>query len=307
MKKIVWILPMVLCAIPLELPLSAAEIVKTEYRLTDLEGQVGVVPLGSQKVSPAFNGMPLAPGDRIVTGDKARAEISSSDGTLLELREKSSLQFKTVAERVTQIYLKLGQLLGKFSPAKETNRSYRVSTPITVVAIRGTELSVCVEENGETQAGVVEGLVAFGRPEVEERETASSEKKPASNETGEEEEMPVSSTSAVKTSTAPAENPEETMVEESKGIIVKPDGKPTKLDRIPPLVVASLSRFPHLRDRIPSLRERWKTFDKPALLKLRQEALRDQVKWTVPEKLLRDNNPRKNIPNLRDQVPSHPH
>jgi hypothetical protein len=74
----------------------------------------------------------------------------------------------------------------------------------------------------------------------------------------------------------------EVTVGENSGIVAKPHSELIKMETLPPLVVKDLTWFPHIRERIPALRERWRDLTPPARRELRQRALRDRVQWKVP-------------------------
>ncbi len=222
--------------------LSFADDTTIEYRVTDVAGDVGFIPKEGTEISPVVTGLTLDPGDRLVTGKTGRVEFATKAGTVMELKENSHLTVESFSGQVSKFFLKVGRLFGKFASAQTTQHRYNIQSPVTVAAVRGTELAMCVEENGETQAGVNEGTVSFESAEGE------------------------------------------IVVEESQGIIVKPNEKPEHLKEIPPLVAKDLAWFPHIRNRVPRLREQWKDRPPLARLELRQRALRKRVQWRRPSR-----------------------
>jgi len=219
-----------------------------EYRVTDIEGPAGIIPKNSKNASPAVAGLMLLPGDRLITGVKGRVELASKAGTVIELKEKASLIVEMLGEASSTFFLKKGRLFARFASLKKRVGSpYRIKTPVMVASVRGTELGVSVKEDGETDAGVVEGTVGFtslDKPEAEE-----------------------------------------VVVEKSQGVHAAPHEAIAKLPEIPKPILDSIDTFQHIRDRVPQLRDEWKDLDKPSQMKMRQDALRERVKWEVPEKL----------------------
>jgi len=235
-----------------------------EYRVTQVSGETGFIPKDGKEISPLSAGISLEPGDRLVTGKNGRVEFATRAGTVMELKENSSLTVETISDQVSKFFLKVGRLFGKFASAATTGHSYSIESPVTVAAVRGTELGMCVEETGETQAGVTEGTVVFS-PVSDSEESIS----------------------PVAVGGVPVEMPGwkegDVTVEESKGIVVKPHERPEHLNEIPPLVVKDLTWFPAARERVPKLREQWKDRQPMARLQLRQQVLRERVKWKPPQ------------------------
>ncbi len=256
-----------------------------EYRITEVEGPVGIVPQGSKEAAPPVEGLVIAAGDRLVTGNGGRVELATKEGTVLELREHSNLEVQELSENTNGFFLSLGRLLGRFATFQKQDGgvgNYRIGTPVAVAAVRGTELALDVQEDGETQAGVVEGSVAFN-PADEEALVENAEK-PV-------EEKPA----------------EETVVETSQGIVIKPNQPPVRMAAVPPRIVPEMKRFIHIRGRVPHLRERWKDLDPPTKRRFRQEALRRRITWEIPprlrERLERPSRLRRRAPPPRRERP----
>jgi len=118
-------------------------------------GQVTVIRLGQpQAPSP---GMALDLNDIVVT-KRGRASVRFlSDGTVLRVGPDSRVQVnETAAERDVTVFF--GRLWAHVVRWKE--RPTRFTTSGTIAAVRGTELSLAVESDGEsTQLAVLEGKV----------------------------------------------------------------------------------------------------------------------------------------------------
>jgi tetratricopeptide (TPR) repeat protein len=118
-------------------------------------GQVTIIRLGQpQAPSP---GMALELNDIVVT-KRGRASVRfQSDGTVLRIGPESRVQVsESAAERDVTVFF--GRLWAHVVRWKE--RPTRFSTAGTIAAVRGTELSLAVESDGEsTQLAVLEGKV----------------------------------------------------------------------------------------------------------------------------------------------------
>lgn len=226
----------------------------TPYRITHVEGRVAVVPHGSSDPAPAVADFSLEPGDQVLTGDDGRIEIATQDGTVMELGQKSSLELEDSSPSVSRFFLQVGRLLARFSSERETGRAHQVRTPVAVAAVRGTELVLDVAESGSVEAGVIEGQVAL---------------QPASAAGLEQD----------------ASDWDEVLIGASEGATMEPDAAPRRLSEIPERLAPAIPRFAHIRQRVPHIRERWKSLDRPARQRLRQNALRERIKWKLPDRV----------------------
>ncbi|MBV9079665.1 MAG: FecR domain-containing protein [Elusimicrobia bacterium] len=243
---------------------------EADYRITAVTGNAAVVPKDSTIASPARAGFPLAPGDRIVTDAGGGAEVAAREGTVFQLGEKSSFSVDEPRPSGGSFRLALGRLLAKFAPA--TGSGYQVATPVAVAAVRGTELALDVADTGAMNAAVVEGEVAF-RP-VEDDTTTNG---------------PV----------------REEVVGASQGLTAEPGKRPEKLPSIPVPLVPALAQFKSIRERVPSLREHWPELAAGERIRLRQEALRERIRWQIPENVRQNlSSPRQRVAPLRVPPPS---
>lgn len=249
------------------------------YRITYIKGPTGFIPEGKKQASPLYKGVPVKEGDRLVTGKKGAIEIATQKGNILKLDEKTNLVVQTMSAEDHSFFLSVGRLLARFGRRVERSNmpSYRVKTPYTVAAIRGTELAIAVDENQKVEAGVIEGKVAFGpiRPPESNMSIQKESEDPQDDQEAEElsDEMP-----------AEAE-PDEVIVEQSQGLQVNPDGSHVKLLEIPPVLVPSLEWFENMAEKVKRVEVQWEEFDAGYLNKLREKSLKKKVKWEVPEKV----------------------
>jgi hypothetical protein len=134
-----------------------------DARVTRVSGQVKVALAGSAEGSEidAKADMPLSDGDRVTTGKDGKAEIAFEGESAVELGPNSKLDVEATAKSGTSLRMKAGYLLAKIKFM--LNRRFRVRTPTTVSAVRGTEFAVEVadEATGKTVVGVFgEGKLA---------------------------------------------------------------------------------------------------------------------------------------------------
>ncbi|MFA5137871.1 MAG: FecR domain-containing protein [Elusimicrobiota bacterium] len=127
-----------------------------DARVTRVSGQVKVAmaqtPEGGEVDAKAD--MPLSDGDRVTTGKDGRAEIAFEGESAVELGPNSKVEVESTAKNGTSLRMKAGYLLAKIKFM--LNRRFRVRTPTSVSAVRGTEFAVEIadEATGKTVVGV---------------------------------------------------------------------------------------------------------------------------------------------------------
>jgi hypothetical protein len=248
-----------------------------EFRITDVEGQVAVIPNGTTRASPAVKDFLVQPGDRIITGETGRVEVAAKEGTVIELREKSVFRITGLSGNKSSFFLKVGRMLGQFAPSSTTRYSYQVRTPVAVAAVRGTDLALVMQEDGEMQGGVIEGQVDFGARKTGPNAPIDwSDDVPAAELDADDIAEPLTEPAEARISEEPI------AVETAQGIVVKPDGMPEKLFTIPPLVVPSVERFTHIRARVRPLRDQWQNRSIREQMEHRRQALRQEIDWEPP-------------------------
>lgn len=239
-----------------------------DFRIITVSGPVAVIPAGSDAPLAAAAGLPLSTGDRVVTGAGGAAELATKAGSVIRLDGNSSLGLDDLRSGWTTFRLAVGRFLGKFQHSATSH--YAVKTPVAVASVRGTEFALDVANDGELNAGVVEGEVALESPTESEADAAP-----------------------------PAPWTEEVLTT-AQGLSVRPLERPRRLSEIPGPLVASLDWFPKIRERIPRLRETWKDLDPLARQQLRVASLRERVQWAVPGRL------RSRLPAPRNRVAPRP-
>ncbi|MEK7382114.1 MAG: FecR family protein, partial [Elusimicrobiota bacterium] len=123
-----------------------------DARIVSASGLVALHPADGSDSVDAEAGMPLDQGDRVVTAAEAWAEIGFDGGSLVTLRENSNFTLERTERDSSSFLLSLGSLLAKIE--KLGTRQLRVRTPTAVVAVRGTEFGVEVEDEEQTHVGV---------------------------------------------------------------------------------------------------------------------------------------------------------
>ncbi len=105
----------------------------------------------------AKKGMQLFEGDKITTGEGARAAFIMQDGSMIKLYENTDMQLNVSARKKKKNRLKVlvGHLWAKI---KKQDSGLEIETPSAVAAIKGTELEISI--NGKVVKLIVwDGLV----------------------------------------------------------------------------------------------------------------------------------------------------
>lgn len=141
---------------------------RREARLIGLKGPVYIHPAGRPEGEyvEATADTPLAEGDWLRVGAGADARIAIDGDTYVSLSSGTDLGVTSLASAGLELRLALGSLAAKVRKLAE-GQAFRVRTPTVVAAVRGTEL--VVEEDGEGEAGRV-AVVDEGRVEVTSEE-----------------------------------------------------------------------------------------------------------------------------------------
>ncbi len=147
----------------------------------EVSGKVKLVRAEAKDNSFASPGALLYPGDGMNTGEKSAAAILFVDGSLLKIQENSSITLTADRTKSGALDTKVKLPLGKIW-AKVTRRDakFEVETPSSVASVKGTELSVLVDDFGVTWLFVFQGIVDFSNElgQVTVRQNEKSEAKP---------------------------------------------------------------------------------------------------------------------------------
>ena len=102
-------------------------------RLSYLSGDLGLLPAGATDWDDASINRPLTTGDRLASGDDARAELEFG-GATLQLAQRSDLGLLNLDERLAQIELTQGTLTLSVRQLDE-GQSYEIETPTVALVI----------------------------------------------------------------------------------------------------------------------------------------------------------------------------
>ncbi len=135
---------------------SAVEQLDWDARITDVDGDVKVYLTGDdENAIEAKKDMPLSKGDRIVTGKDGRLELAFAAENALELGSGSVLTLIGIRKADTILGLDAGRFVAQVK--KLLKRRYRIRTPTSVTAVRGTQFAVEIvgeDEDMKTIVGV---------------------------------------------------------------------------------------------------------------------------------------------------------
>jgi hypothetical protein len=107
-------------------------------------------------------GFALNPGDRVDTRGGGQVVIDLSDGSMVVVQPESVVLLKDfrAASSLRELFeIALGRVRVKINHFGGRPNPYRMNSPTASIAVRGTEFSVAVDEQGDTQVLVYEGAV----------------------------------------------------------------------------------------------------------------------------------------------------
>ena len=107
--------------------------------------------------------MCLDPGDRVRTGAESGAAILYGDGIEMRMNADAVLTVKQSEEADVpdSVDLEVGELFTNLDKdIMGEDAEFKVGTPSGVVAVRGTEFNVNVDEEGKAKVNVLDGVVA---------------------------------------------------------------------------------------------------------------------------------------------------
>jgi hypothetical protein len=109
----------------------------------------------------------LQEGDMIRTSRQSRCEIELGDGSATKLLENSTLELRNLPKAgnpATELHAGLGKFYFKLK--KMATPSFRISTPTSVAAVRGTEF-VMINETATSHLFVKSGLIDWSDPALQ--------------------------------------------------------------------------------------------------------------------------------------------
>jgi len=150
---------------PTEEPEPTATEVSRAVVIQSLAGSVEVSAGGGEFVA-ASEGLALAAGDEIRTGEDGRATLLLDDGTVLHVAANSAFTVSelegTAETPITRLFLQVGDLFTIHEGELPPDGSYEVETPSGVAAIRSSSLLVNFDPlTGSGEAECLEGTCSF--------------------------------------------------------------------------------------------------------------------------------------------------
>ena len=152
--KLMALVVLLLVALPMwAAPGAEGQIAEVKGKVSLVRGQASLVLLRKHDTVEA--------GDEILTDHKSSATIRMPDGSTVRIYPDSHIVLRDETgswREFLQVFLgtarvQIEKLSGRPNPKSMT-------TPTAIIAVRGTIFSVAVEQNGDTQVGVGEGLVS---------------------------------------------------------------------------------------------------------------------------------------------------
>jgi len=108
-------------------------------------------------------GMPIRQGARVQTGENAFVTIELPDRSNISLPSQSRIQVEQLRRILLtgaldrNFRLEAGRSTSSVTPGKATSPTFRVTTPLSVSAVRGTEFRVALDPGGQRAATEVVG------------------------------------------------------------------------------------------------------------------------------------------------------
>jgi len=149
----------------LHIPRALLRDAPTQASVASFAGPVTLAEHGQSL--PAHTGLMLGEGAEIATGRNAFVTLRLSDGSAVSLPSQSRLRLARLRRVLLtgsierDLMLEQGRVESRVTPMHDANSNFRVTTPITVSAVRGTRFRVAYRpESASAALSVVEGQVA---------------------------------------------------------------------------------------------------------------------------------------------------
>src|SRR5581483_11476729 len=141
---------------------ALAQSVVTDARATSVTGRAMISNGNGLSPFALTRGFGLNPGDRVDTRGGGQVVIELSDGSMVVVQPESVVVLKDYrgAGSLRELFeITLGRVCVKINHFGGRPNPYRMNSPTASIAVRGTEFSVAVDEQGDTQVDVYEGAV----------------------------------------------------------------------------------------------------------------------------------------------------
>ena len=141
------------------------DVIDRTASLFEVEGVAEVLPNGGETWQLAPNGYVIEPGDRIRTGPTSRAMLKLFDGSVAALQNQTELTIARMEARrdgfakIIVLHQWIGETHHRVEPLSDQLSRFQIETCAAIAAVRGTEFTINVEDDGATQVRVLEGLV----------------------------------------------------------------------------------------------------------------------------------------------------
>ncbi|NOX88315.1 MAG: FecR domain-containing protein [Calditrichaeota bacterium] len=145
---------------------------KSSAKVKFLLGDVQLMRQGKTQWQKIRFNQNIYEGDRIRTSLNARVELAMPDGSVIKINENTMFDVKEIktpendrSDRMS-FTLWVGSIFAKFQKIVEQRQSRTVESPSAVVAVRGTEFDMTVDQKQTTTVRVYEGRVAIRSKQV---------------------------------------------------------------------------------------------------------------------------------------------
>ncbi len=145
--------------------------------IATIEGKASVLPEAGPDWRDAKPKMPLRKGDQIYTREESFVEVRYTDGTVLRMNENTKLVLASATDKAVKAENPLGGVWVNMQKIAK-GRSFELSSPTAVAAIRGTVFHMETGQDSSTSVSVFEGKVDVG-PSGELKKRLEKEKKVA--------------------------------------------------------------------------------------------------------------------------------
>lgn len=150
----------------LVLPAWAAPKGSGETELTAVKGNVSLIR-GQAAPVLLHKHDTVQAGDEILTDQKSSATVRLPDGSTVHIFPNSHVVLQAETGNWKEfLHVFLGNIRVQVEKLSGRPNPKSVTTPTAIIAVRGTVFAIAVDRNGNTQAGVDEGLVSAGNLEM---------------------------------------------------------------------------------------------------------------------------------------------
>lgn len=142
------------------LPIGAAAQGGIEGQMTAVKGKVSLVR-GQTAPVPLRKNDTVKAGDEIFTDRKSSATIRMPDGSTVRIYPDSHVVFRTETGTWKEfLHVLLGTVRVQIEKLSGRPNPKTLTTPTAIIGVRGTIFGVSVNQAGDSQVGVDEGLVS---------------------------------------------------------------------------------------------------------------------------------------------------